>query len=123
MRDIAQGDVQQLLVAGGDHLPAIPSSYQELLNITLRYVAQDGESWLSYAPADRIACVMLFSQEKTHRAEEDMRRMTQELIDRTLDLGGSYYLPYRLHARPDQMVRAYPGLRPFVAKKLSLIHI
>ncbi|WP_394197799.1 FAD-binding protein [Litoreibacter albidus] len=98
----------------------IPSSYQDLLNITLRYVAQDGESWLSYAPADRIACVMLFSQEKTHRAEEDMRRMTQELIDRTLDLGGSYYLPYRLHARPDQMIRAYPGLRPFVAKKRAM---
>ncbi|MEP3347108.1 MAG: FAD-binding oxidoreductase [Litoreibacter sp.] len=98
----------------------IPSSYQELLNITLRYVAQDRESWLSYAPADRIACVMLFSQEKTHRAEEDMMRMTQELIDRTLNLGGSYYLPYRLHARPDQMARAYPGLRPFVAKKRAM---
>jgi len=98
----------------------IPSSYQELLNITLRYVAQDGESWLSYAPADRIACVMLFSQEKTHRGEEDMKRMTQELIDRTLDLGGSYYLPYRLHARQDQMIRAYPGLRPFVAKKRAM---
>lgn len=98
----------------------IPSSYQDLLNITLRYVAQDGESWLSYAPADRIACVMLFSQEKTHRGEQDMKRMTQELIDRTLALGGSYYLPYRLHARQDQIVKAYPGLRPFVAKKRAM---
>ncbi|EPX77428.1 FAD-binding oxidoreductase [Litoreibacter arenae] len=98
----------------------IPSSYQELLDITLRYVAQDGESWLSYAPADRIACALLFSQEKSHRAEEDMKRMTQELIDRTLDLGGSYYLPYRPHARRDQMARAYPGLRPFVAKKRAM---
>jgi len=98
----------------------IPSSYQELLNITLRYVALDGESWLSYAPADRIACVMLFSQEKTHRAEQDMARMTRELIDRVLAIGGSYYLPYRLHARPDQMQKAYPGLRPFVAKKRAM---
>lgn len=98
----------------------IPSSYQELLNITLRYVTQDSESWLSYAPSDRIAAVMLFSQEKTHRGEQDMKRMTQELIDRVLALGGSYYLPYRLHARQDQMAKAYPGLRPFVAKKRAM---
>lgn len=98
----------------------IPSSYQELLNITLRYVAQDTESWLSYAPSDRIACVMLFSQEKSHRAEADMQRMTEELIDRVLETGGSYYLPYRLHARQDQIQRAYPGLRPFAAKKRAM---
>lgn len=114
---VAPGQFAAFIAACRD---VIPSSYQELLNITLRYVAQDTESWLSYAPADRIACVMLFSQEKTHRGEEDMKRMTRELIDRTLALGGSYYLPYRLHARADQMVKAYPGMRPFVAKKRAM---
>jgi FAD/FMN-containing dehydrogenase len=98
----------------------IPSSYQELLNITLRYVTPDNESWLSYAPVDRIAAVMLFSQEKSVRAEEDMARMTQVLIDRVLALGGSYYLPYRLHARQDQFEKAYPGIRAFVAKKKAM---
>lgn len=98
----------------------IPSSFQELLNITLRYVAPDNESWLSYAPGDRIACVMLFSQEKSHRAEEDMRRMTEELIDRVLAIGGTYYLPYRLHARQDQIEKGYPGIRPFAAKKRAM---
>lgn len=98
----------------------IPSSFQELLNITLRYVEPDTESWLSYAPSGRIACVMLFSQEKSVRAEADMQRMTEELIDRTLAIGGSYYLPYRLHARQDQIEKAYPGLRPFAAKKRAM---
>ena len=98
----------------------IPSSYQDLLDITLRYVAPDTESWLSYAPGDRIACMMLFSQEKSHRAEADMQRMTEELIDRVLEIGGSYYLPFRLHARQDQIERAYPGLRPFAAKKRAM---
>ena len=98
----------------------IPSSYQELLNITLRYVATDDESWLSYAPTERIAAVMLFSQEKTHRGEGDMARMTEELIDRVLAIGGSYYLPYRLHARKDQIVQSYPGLRPFISKKRAM---
>ena len=99
----------------------IPSSYQDLLNVTLRYVAHDAESWLSYAPSShRIAAVMLFSQEKSQRAEQDMHRMTQELIDHVLALGGSYYLPYRLHARQDQIEKAYPQLRAFISKKREL---
>ena len=98
----------------------IPSSYQEMLNITLRYVAADRESVLAYAPGPRIACVMLFSQEMTLRAEADHRRMTQELIERVLDIGGTYYLPYRPHARVDQLVRGYPGAEDFVRRKLEL---
>jgi FAD/FMN-containing dehydrogenase len=95
----------------------IPSSYQELLNITLRYVAGDEESVLAYAPAPRIACVMLFSQEMTQRAETDHARMTQDLIDRVLDLGGTYYLPYRPHATNQQFRRGYPNAEKFVAEK------
>lgn len=95
----------------------IPSSYQELLNITLRYVGADAESVLSYAPAPRIACVMLFSQEMTQRAELDHARMTRDLIDRVLDLGGTYYLPYRPHATADQFRRAYPNAETFVTEK------
>jgi len=95
----------------------IPSSYQELLNITLRYVAGDTESWLSYAPAVRIAAVMLFSQEMTTRAEADMARMTRALIDGVLDIGGTYYLPYRPHATTGQFIRAYPRAAEFAAQK------
>ncbi len=95
----------------------IPASYQEMLNITLRYVAADPESVLAYAPAARIACVMLFSQEMTARGEADHARMTRELIDRVLDIGGSYYLPYRPHATRSQFLRAYPRAREFVAEK------
>jgi hypothetical protein len=43
----------------------------------------------------------------------------QALIDRVLALGGSYYLPYRLHARSDQLRKAYPRIEEFVAKKRS----
>ena len=95
----------------------IPSSYQELLNITLRYVSADEESILAYAPAPRIACVMLFSQEMTQRAEHDHERMTRELIDRVLDMGGTYYLPYRPHATDLQFQKAYPRAREFVEEK------
>jgi FAD/FMN-containing dehydrogenase len=97
----------------------IPASGQDLLNVTLRYVDADNTSALSFAPAQRIAAVMLFPQLMTPEAEESMRRLTERLIDRVLALGGSYYLPYRLHARPDQLRAAYPRLEDFVAKKRS----
>ena len=96
---------------------AIPGSRQDLLNVTLRYVQEDRTSALAFARGDRIAAVMFFSQRTTQADEEDMRAMTQILIDAALDAGGSFYLPYRLHARPDQVARAYPRLEEVVARK------
>jgi FAD/FMN-containing dehydrogenase len=98
----------------------IPNSYQQLLNVTLRFVKADGESLLAYAPDDRIAAVMLFSQEKSARAEADMARLTRHLIDGALAAGGSYYLPYRLHASIEQFEAAYPKAREFIAAKKSI---
>jgi FAD/FMN-containing dehydrogenase len=98
----------------------IPSSYQQLLNITLRFVDADRDSVLAYAPEPRMAAVLLFSQEKTARGEADMARMTRALIDRVLDLGGTYYLPYRPHASLDQLKRGYPRAAEFASKKREL---
>jgi FAD/FMN-containing dehydrogenase len=98
----------------------IPASYQEFLNVTLRYVGADPDSVLAYAPAPRIAAVMSFSQEMTDRAEADMARMTKDLIEAMIGIGGTYYLPYRLHARPQQFTRAYPRASEFAAAKRDL---
>lgn len=99
---------------------AIPASGLELLNVTLRYVAQDKTSMLRFAPADRIAAVMSFSQRKNRDAESAMAALTPILIDAALAQGGSYYLPYRLHARPDQLLNAYPQAAAFAAAKRRL---
>src|ERR1044072_8580583 len=95
----------------------IPAHRQDLLNVTLRYVEADSSSVLTYAPEARIAAVMLFVQKRTAEADDDMRAMTVKLIDRTLALGGSYYLPYRLHATRAQLRAAYPRLDEFIAAK------
>lgn len=96
----------------------IPGSYQELLNITLRWVAQDPTAMLSYAPSGpRIASVLLFSQEMTARAEADMERMTRQMIDAVLAIGGSYYPPYRPHATVDQFRRCYGRAEEFATLK------
>lgn len=98
----------------------IPASYQEFLNVTLRYVAQDDQSTLSFATEPRIAAVMSFSQELTHRAEADMARMTRALIDRIVAIGGAYYLPYRPHATVEQFVASYPKAEVFAQDKRRL---
>ena len=98
----------------------IPASYQEFLNVTLRYVAQDDQSVLSFATTPRIAAVMSFSQELTQRGEADMARMTRALIDRIVEIGGAYYLPYRPHATLDQLVATYGGAADFAKAKRAL---
>jgi FAD/FMN-containing dehydrogenase len=95
----------------------IPTSSQQLLNITLRFVHSDQDSVLAYAPEPRIAAVLLFSQQKTLEDEDDMARLTQMLIERVLDLGGTYYLPYRPHASLAQLTRGYPRAVAFAATK------
>lgn len=98
----------------------IPASYQEFLNVTLRYIDTDATSWLSYATEPRIAAVMSFSQEKTARAEADMQRMTRALVGAITEIGGSYYLPYRPHPTVGQMRAAYPRAAEFAQAKRRL---
>ncbi len=95
----------------------IPKAKAEFLNVTLRYVAQDNTSVLAYAPTERIAAVMSFSQAMTPEGEADMMLLTEALIERVSALGGSYYLPYRLHARLDQFHRIYTGAARFAERK------
>jgi FAD/FMN-containing dehydrogenase len=61
--------------------------------------------------------VMLFSQERTAAVEAAMEALSRELIGAALACGGRYYLPYRLHATPEQFRRAYPQADTFFAKK------
>ncbi len=95
----------------------IPKSRSEFLNVTLRYVAADSTPVLTIAPVRRIAAVMSFSQEVTPEGEIDMMQTTEALIDRVTAIGGAFYLPYRLHARRDQVEKAYPAVSSFIAAK------
>jgi FAD/FMN-containing dehydrogenase len=98
----------------------IPRHESDLLNVTVRTVRRDEDSFLRYADQDVFAFVLLFSQERTAEADARMAAMTQEMIDAALDLGGRYYLPYRLHATREQFFRAYPQARQFFALKRQL---
>jgi FAD/FMN-containing dehydrogenase len=95
----------------------VPRHQGELLNVTVRDVNRDCDIWLNYAEQDVFAFVMLFSQARNDDGEKRMEAMTRELIDAALACNGTYYLPYRLHATPEQFHKAYPMGRAFFEKK------
>ena len=91
----------------------IPKHGGDLLNVTVRDVNTDNETFLRYADQPMIAFVMFFNQSRTDAADSRMKIMTQEMIEAAIKHGGRYYLPYRLHATADQLHRAYPQAREF----------
>jgi FAD/FMN-containing dehydrogenase len=95
----------------------VPSYKGNLLNVTVRGIETDGDTLLRYADRPMLALVMLFQQPRSREADATMAAMTRELIEASLDAGGRYYLPYRLHATAEQFRRAYPAAEQFFALK------
>jgi FAD/FMN-containing dehydrogenase len=95
-------------------LPRYPA---DLLNVTVRTVLGDDDSFLRYADRPMFALVLLFCIPRTAEADRQMMPLTRELVDAAISLGGRYYLPYRLHATPEQLARAYPQARAFFEAK------
>lgn len=95
----------------------IEENHADLLNVTVRHVQPDTDTFLRYADGQMFAFVMLFSQSRDARGEKLMSRTAQEIIAASLRVGGRYYLPYRLHATPEQFAEAYPQAKAFFKKK------
>lgn len=95
----------------------VPAYKVDLLNITLRNVEKDEDSYLCYAREEVFGFVMLYNQALTPEAEAAMKALTQKLVDEAIALRGTYYLPYRLHATREQLYRAYPRADSFFLKK------
>ncbi|TGE29076.1 FAD-binding oxidoreductase [Hymenobacter metallicola] len=95
----------------------VPRHQADLLNITLRNVYPDKDTFLPYAREEVFGFVMFFNQDITPQAEQDMQQLTQELIEAATRLDGVYYLPYRLHATDTQLENAYPMMPEFLRLK------
>lgn len=95
----------------------IPECHGNLLNVTVRSVEQDDDTFLRYADRPMLSLVMLFHQKRTIEGEAAMQKMTRQLIDAALAVGGRYYLPYRLHATVEQFQAAYPMAAEFFERK------
>lgn len=95
----------------------IPNHRVDLLNVTIRNVYEDQDSFLRYADRELFGLVMLFHQQRTIADDQVMESLSQALVEAALSVGGRYYLPYRLHSTPEQFHRAYPQARRFFELK------
>lgn len=91
----------------------LPKHPVDLLNVTLRHVQRDEDTFLRYADQPMHCAVLLFHQPHTLEAEAATERAARAMIQIALDCGGRHYLPYRLHATPEQFRAAYPSAKAF----------
>lgn len=95
----------------------LPQYKTDLLNITLRNVKEDKDTYVRYAREEVFGFVMLYNQPRTAEGEQEMEKLTRRLINEAIQLRGTYYLPYRLHATKEQMRAAYPMADSFFLLK------
>ena len=99
--------------------PILKNSKVDLLNITIRGVQQDNDSYLNYARENVFGFVLLFNQKKTDKEEKEMKIITNQLVDIALKNEGTFYLPYRLHIDKYKMRKSYPFADKFFQLKLK----
>ncbi len=91
-------------------LSAILNTHKvNILNISIRHALSDSGSLMAWARGETFAFVLYYKQRTDEVAISKVAIWTRELIDAVLSCGGTYYLPYQLHATPDQFRRAYPN--------------
>ncbi|WP_326984592.1 FAD-binding oxidoreductase [Chryseobacterium sp. MYb264] len=100
-----------------DIKPILKNSELDLLNITIRAVNKDEDSYLNYAKENVFGFVFLFNQNKTTQQEQAMKILTNKLVDITIINEGTFYLPYRLHIDKAKMRKAYPQANSFFELK------
>ncbi len=90
------------------------------LSVTIRYIPQNNNSFLSYSEKeDKFGAVLYFNVGLSEKEQEKVKKWTQELIDLSLQLKGTYYLPYELYASQEQIRMAYPLFEEFCYKKVK----
>lgn len=90
-----------------------------VINVSIRHAFPDAGAKLAWAKKESFAFVVYYKQGTDEKAVEQVGKWTRQMIDQVLSVGGTYYLPYQLHATEDQLHRAYPGvLEYFEIKKV-----
>lgn len=97
----------------------LPNKHIDLLNITIRGVYKDNDSYLNYAKENVFGFVLLFNQVKNKKSEEEMKKLTKQLIEIAVKMEGTYYLPYRLHIDKKTFNKVYPKGEEFFKLKLK----
>lgn len=91
-----------------------------IINISIRHATPDPGTYLAWARAEVFAFVLYYKQGVTEVDKQDVGVWTRELINAALTVGGTYYLPYQIHATKAQFHAGYPRADEFFALKHRL---
>lgn len=80
-----------------------------VINVSIRHARRDPGTILAWARDDVFAFVLFYRQGTTKEERTAVGGWTRELIDAAIGAGGTYYLPYQIHATPAQFRAAYPN--------------
>lgn len=78
-----------------------------VINVSIRHAFPDEGSYLAWAPEEVFSFVVYYKQRTGEAARIEVGNWTRQMIDQALSVGGSYYLPYQIHANKDQFKKAY----------------
>jgi decaprenylphospho-beta-D-ribofuranose 2-oxidase len=89
-----------------------------VLSSTVRYVAPNATPTLAYAPRRETFAIIQMSNVGLSATEQARAEaVTQQLVDASIERGGTYYLTYQLYPTPEQLHRAYPNARHAFERK------
>jgi FAD/FMN-containing dehydrogenase len=88
-----------------------------VLNVAIRHTRADPLTLLSWAREDVYSFVLYHAQGVNRSAKAKVGAWTRKLVDAALAEGGSFYLPYQIHATRAQFLAAYPRAPEFFALK------
>lgn len=88
-----------------------------VINVSVRHAYKDPGSLLAWAKSECFSFVIYYKQGVREKDKAAVGVWTRELIEAALSVGGSYYLPYQIHATGAQFHKAYPHAEEFFALK------
>jgi FAD/FMN-containing dehydrogenase/uncharacterized membrane protein YhaH (DUF805 family) len=91
-----------------------------VLNVSVRHAQKDIGSLLAWAKEEVFAFVVWYKQNTNDIEKNKVGVWTRELIDASISLNGSYYLPYQAHATKEQFHLAYPNAKKLFELKTKL---
>ncbi len=91
----------------------------ELIYGTIRLIKQDDESFLAWAREDFACVIFNLHVEHGFAGLEKAKTDFQMLIDRSIELGGSFYLTYHRRATGKQILACYPQFADFLRLKMK----
>jgi len=88
-----------------------------VVNVSIRHSPRDPGSLMAWARSEVFAFVLYYKQGTSADDRSEVSVWTRELVGAATSMGGAYYLPYQIHATPEQFRAAYPRFGEFLALK------